>query len=35
LSLPHVVDATPWDHRGRAWSTGDIKALIDAVNALV
>jgi mannonate dehydratase len=32
--VPHMVDDTPWCHRGRAWSTGYIKALIDAVNAL-
>jgi hypothetical protein len=29
-----VGDDTPWRHQGRAWSTGYLKALIDAVNAL-
>jgi hypothetical protein len=28
------VEDTGWGHRGRAWSTGYIKALIEAVNAL-
>jgi len=32
--VPHVVDDTPWGHRGRAYSSGYIKALIKAVNAL-
>jgi mannonate dehydratase len=32
--VPRMVNDTPWCHRGRAWSTGYIKALIDAVNAL-
>jgi mannonate dehydratase len=32
--VPHMVDDTPWGHRGRAWSTGYIKALVDAVNGL-
>jgi mannonate dehydratase len=32
--VPHMVDDTPWGHRGRAWSTGYVKALVDAVNAL-
>jgi mannonate dehydratase len=32
--VPHMVDDTPWCHRGRAWSTGYIKALVDAVNVL-
>lgn len=32
--VPHMVDDTGWGHRGRAWSTGYIKALIDAVNTL-
>src|SRR5438309_2470298 len=31
--VPHMVNDSPWAHRGRAWSTGYIKALIDAVNA--
>ncbi len=29
--VPHMVDDTPWCHRGRAWATGYIKALITAV----
>ena len=32
--VPYVVEDTAWGHRGRAWSTGCIQALIDAVNAL-
>jgi mannonate dehydratase len=32
--VPHMVNDSPWAHRGRAWSTGYIKALIDAVNTL-
>lgn len=32
--VPHMVNDSPWAHRGRAWSTGYIKALIDAVNKL-
>jgi hypothetical protein len=28
------VNDSPWAHRGRAWSTGYIMALIDAVNVL-
>jgi mannonate dehydratase len=32
--VPHMVDDTGWGHRGRAWSTGYIKALVDAVRAL-
>jgi len=32
--VPHMVNDSPWAHRGRAWSTGYIKALIDAVNGL-
>jgi mannonate dehydratase len=32
--VPHMVEDTGWGHRGRAWSTGYIKALIDAVNTL-
>jgi mannonate dehydratase len=32
--VPHMVNDSPWCHRGRAWSTGYIKALLDAVNAL-
>jgi hypothetical protein len=31
---PHPMNDSPWAHRGRAWSTGYIKALIDAVNSL-
>jgi mannonate dehydratase len=32
--VPHMVNDSPWAHRGRAWSTGYIKALIDSVNHL-
>ena len=32
--VPHMVNDSPWAHRGRAWSTGYIKALIDSVNYL-
>jgi mannonate dehydratase len=32
--VPHMVNDSPWAHRGRAWSTGYIKALIDSVNQL-
>jgi len=32
--VPKVVDDTPWGHRGRAYASGYIKALIDVVNAL-
>ena len=31
--VPHLVNDSPYGHRGRAWSTGYIKALIDSVNA--
>jgi mannonate dehydratase len=32
--VPHMVDDTPWGHRGRAWSTGYICALLAAVQAM-
>ncbi len=32
--VPKMVNDSPWHHRGRAWSTGYIKALVDAVNGL-
>jgi mannonate dehydratase len=32
--VPHMVNDTPWCHRGRAWSTGYLQALLRAVNAL-
>ncbi len=32
--VPRMVNDTPWCHRGRAWSTGYIIALMEAVNAL-
>jgi mannonate dehydratase len=32
--VPHMVNDTPWCHRGRAWSTGYLQALLTAVNAL-
>ncbi len=31
--VPHIIDDTPYGHRGRAHAMGYIKALIDAVNA--
>jgi mannonate dehydratase len=30
--VPHLVNDTPWGHRGRAFATGYIKALVDVVN---
>jgi mannonate dehydratase len=30
--VPHMVNDSPWGHRGRAYATGYIKALVDAVN---
>jgi hypothetical protein len=30
----YLVNDSPWAHRGRAWSTRYIKALIDAVDTL-
>lgn len=32
--VPQMIDDSGWNHRGRAWSTGYIMALVDAVNAL-
>jgi mannonate dehydratase len=32
--VPRMVNDTPWCHRGRAWSTGYLQALLQAVNAL-
>lgn len=32
--VPRMVNDTPWCHRGRAWSTGYLQALVHAVNAL-
>jgi mannonate dehydratase len=29
--VPHVVDDTEWGHRGRAFATGYIMALVEAV----
>jgi hypothetical protein len=34
MANPNYEERPPWRHRGRAWSTGYIKALIDAVNTL-
>jgi len=31
--VPHLVNDSPWGHRGRAFATGYIKAMIDVVNA--
>ncbi len=30
--VPHMVNDTPWGHRGRAFATGYITAMLDAVN---
>ena len=32
--VPHMVDDTPWGHRGRAYSIGYMRALLEVVNAL-
>lgn len=32
--VPQMLDDSSWNHRGRAWSTGYIMALIEAVNKL-
>ena len=32
--VPHMVNDSPWGHRGRAYATGYIIALIDVVNQL-
>jgi mannonate dehydratase len=32
--VPHMVNDSPWGHRGRAFSTGYMKALLDVVKAL-
>jgi mannonate dehydratase len=32
--VPHMVNDSAWGHRGRAWSTGYLQALLTAVNAL-
>ncbi len=32
--VPHMVDDTPWGHRGRALATGYMMALLEAVNKL-
>jgi mannonate dehydratase len=32
--VPRMVNDTPWCHRGRAWTTGYLQALLKAVNAL-
>lgn len=32
--VPRMVNDTPWCHRGRAWSTGYLQALLRAVDAL-
>jgi mannonate dehydratase len=32
--VPQMLDDSAWNHRGRAWSTGYIMALIEAVNKL-
>jgi mannonate dehydratase len=32
--VPHLVNDSSWGHRGRAYATGYIRGLLDAVNAL-
>ncbi|MFN3653068.1 MAG: mannonate dehydratase [Armatimonadota bacterium] len=32
--VPHMVNDTPWAHRGRAWSTGYLQGLLAAANRL-
>jgi mannonate dehydratase len=32
--VPHMVNDSPWGHRGRAYATGYITALVDVVNQL-
>jgi mannonate dehydratase len=32
--VPHMVNDTPWGHRGRAWSTGYLQALLLTVHQL-
>ena len=32
--VPHMLDDSAWNHRGRAYSTGYIMALVEAVNKL-
>jgi mannonate dehydratase len=32
--VPHMVNDTDWCHRGRAWTTGYLQALLHAVNTL-
>ena len=32
--VPHMIDDTPWGHRGRAYAIGYIRALIDVVEKL-
>jgi mannonate dehydratase len=32
--VPHMVNDTDWCHRGRAWSTGYLQALLEAVTAM-
>ena len=30
--VPHMIDDTRWGHRGRAYATGYLQALVDVVN---
>jgi mannonate dehydratase len=32
--VPHMIDDSDWGHRGRAYCTAYIQALLSAVNAL-
>lgn len=32
--VPRMVNDTPWCHRGRAWATGYLQAMLHAVNSL-
>jgi mannonate dehydratase len=33
--VPHMIDDTRWGHRGRAYATGYLTAMIEIVNKLV
>lgn len=31
---PHIDNNTEWDHRGKAYAIGYMKALLDVINAI-
>lgn len=33
--VPHMMDDTPWGHRGRAYATGYMMGMLDALNAMM